>query len=81
MKNKTIYTFHKEGYYSLKFPEMPLKLTISCDGSNAIISTSKKLSLLYFRKLFNKEKLKKMLKQEYCDLYKNVCLYILKLCF
>jgi len=72
MKNKTIYKFPEEGYYSLKFHEMPLRISISCDGSNAIISTSKKLSLLYFRKLFNREKLKKMLKQEYCDLYRNV---------
>jgi hypothetical protein len=56
----------------VKIPDCPLNIAISCDGSNAIIATTKKLTLLYFRKLFNREKAKKILKQEYCDIYKNV---------
>jgi hypothetical protein len=70
--NKTIYKFPKDGLYGVKINENITKITTSCDGSCAIISTPKKLSLLYFRKLFNRVKPKNMLKQEYCDLYKNV---------
>jgi hypothetical protein len=53
-------------------PDKILNITISSDGSNAVISTSKKLSLLYFRKLFNRERARKMLKEEHCDIYRNV---------
>ena len=46
-------------------PGKATALTIAADGSFTILASKKKYMLLYFRRLFNKDKIKKIAKMDY----------------